>query len=115
MVGRAMSSTSETQEAIARQILGEKASALGRTVEALEAALAAFRAAAAAHAARPGEATRLARREALDHAGERLWFAVIHREAMGLLRHEVLYETLAVPAEVRAAMGPATRRSAPGA
>ncbi len=46
----------------------------------------------------------------LEEARERLWFVVVHREAIGLTRHEVLYEVLRVPAEVRRAMGPRRRR-----
>jgi hypothetical protein len=88
----------KAHDAIREEILGEKASALGRAVRALEAAVAAWRAAPAP--------------EALAEARERLWFVVIQREAMGLRRHEVLYEVLDVPDEVRRLMGPRRRAGA---
>jgi hypothetical protein len=100
----------ETQEALEREILGEKAGALARAVERLEAALAEL----ARHDAEVGGCALGAgrgerRRDLLGEAGERLWFVVIQREAMGLRRHEVLYDVLRVPAEVRGAMGPRRR------
>jgi len=85
----------EANEAIRKQILGEKTSALARAVRALEAALAELARAPAA-----------ARADALAEAAERLWFVVVQREAMGLLRHELVYETLRVPRAVRLGMGP---------
>jgi hypothetical protein len=104
-------SRAEAQETIQRQIRGEKASALARAVEQLEGALgalAAFEAALAAGAAPPAAAEQ--RQDLLEEARERLWFVVIQREAMGLRRHEVLYEVLSVPPEVRRTMGPRRRR-----
>lgn len=99
-------STSETHAEIQKQILGEKVGALQRAVEALEAALAQL----ARHdddASGPqGERSQL-----VAQAGERLWFVVIQREAMGLLRHDVVHDVLHVPAEVRRAMGPRRRGS----
>lgn len=86
-------------EAVRREILGEKTSALSTAIRALESALAAI------GRARPEE-----RREAVAEAGERLWYVVVQREAMGLHRHDILYEILAVPGEVRGAMGPRRRR-----
>ena len=98
-------SRAETQESIQRQIRAEKAGALRHAFERLEAALAAL----AAHDARGGGAGE-ARRLLLEEAGERLWFIVIQREAMGLRRHDVLYDVLRIPGEVRMAMGPRGRR-----
>jgi hypothetical protein len=87
----------EANEAVRKQILGEKTSALALATGALEAALADL--AAAANAA-PGD-----RLDALAEAAERLWYVVVQREAIGLLRHDVLYEVLRVPIEVRLRMG----------
>ena len=97
----------DTHDVLEREIRGEKAGALARAVEKLEAALAAL--------ARHDEgATALGaperRSDLLAEAGERLWFVVIQREAMGLRRHEVVFEVLRVPGEVRRAMGPRRRR-----
>jgi hypothetical protein len=93
-------STSETQAAIEQQIKAEKASALRRAGEALEAALAEL----ARFDAVGGTAVERAR--LVSQAGERLWYVVIQREAMGLLRHEVVHEVHRIPADVRRAMGP---------
>jgi hypothetical protein len=100
----------EAQDAIQRDLQAERAGALARATERLESALAELAAADAASAAAPTPAAREVRREALRLAGERLWFVVIQREAIGLRRHEDLYEVLRVPREVRAAMGPRPRR-----
>jgi hypothetical protein len=71
---------SDAQRKIEQEIVGERAGALGRAVETLERALA--------------------------EARERLWFVVVQREALGLTQHDVLYEVLRVPLEVRRGMGP---------
>lgn len=97
-----MPSTRETHAAIQKEILAEKAGALALAVDALEAALAGV---ARLGAAAPAGA----RAERIAVAGERLWFVVIQREAMGLLRHDVLFDVLRVPPEVRSAMGPHRR------
>jgi hypothetical protein len=101
--------SAKTYEGTTRDLQAERASGLARASERLEAALEAFAAADAAFARRPTEAHRAARLEALAYAGERLWFLVIQREAIGLGRHEVVHETLKVPPAVRAAMGPQPR------
>jgi hypothetical protein len=93
-------STSETHAAIQREIRAEKAGALQRAGEALEGALAEL----ARFDAAGGPAAERARLVA--EAGERLWFVVIQREAMGLLRHDVVHEVHRIPADVRRAMGP---------
>lgn len=98
---------SETHAAIEKEIRAEKAGALARALEALEAALEAL----ARFDGRSQRASVAAMRaELVADAGERLWFLVIQREAMGLLRHDVLYEVVRVPAEVRRAMGPRLSR-----
>jgi hypothetical protein len=96
----------EEPSAIEQEIAAERLAALARTSRALEAAL------AAVAAAPPGPE----RRRLVDEAGQRLWMAVVQREAMGLTRHEVLFETLRVPAEVRARMDfrPGRRRPPAG-
>jgi|SRR5919206_1526749 hypothetical protein len=99
-----MSSRSETQETLQREIRAEKAGALARAVEQLEAALAALASHDEEHDPSPS-----AREELLADARERLWYVVIQREAMGLRRHEVLYDVLRVPREVRFWMGPRRR------
>lgn len=91
----------EAQRVIDQEILGERAGALARAVEALERALRAL--------ADAGALQHRVRQPLLEEAGERLWFVVVHREAIGLTRHEVLYEVLRVPGEVRRAMGPRRR------
>jgi hypothetical protein len=56
------------------------------------------------------QATPERRRELVEDAGERLWYVVIQREAIGLRRHEVLYDVLRIPGDVRGRMGPRRRR-----
>ncbi len=94
--------SNDAQDFIEREIAGERAGALARAVDALEKAIAAF----LAHDGRGA-----VRQYLLEQAGERLWFVVVQREAMGISRHEVLYDVLRVPAEVRRVMGPAPRRA----
>ncbi len=95
--------SAEAQRAIEKEIIGERAGALARAVEALERALLDLMAASGARQQR-------LREHLLEEAGERLWFVVVQREAIGLTRHEVLYEVLQIPAEVHRAMGPRLRR-----
>ncbi|HSM91980.1 MAG TPA: DUF6665 family protein [Anaeromyxobacteraceae bacterium] len=85
----------DAQESIVREIQSEKAATLARAARGLERALAELEAA-------PPER----RPEAFAEAAERLWCVVVQREAMGVLRHETLYETYRVPREVRLRMGP---------
>jgi hypothetical protein len=92
-------SHAETQLAIEREIARERAGALARAFEALEGALRELRAAGGP-----------ARQDWLEEARERLWFLVVQREAIGLTRHEVIYDVLRVPREVRGAMGPRPQR-----
>jgi hypothetical protein len=85
----------EADQAVRREIRGEQTSSLARAGRALEAALEELSGARGA-----------LRADALAEAAERLWFVVIQREAMGLFRHDHVYEVYRVPREVRAAMGP---------
>jgi len=101
---------SHAHEATVRDLQAERASALARASERLETALTEFAAADAARATQPSARTEASRREALAEARERLWYLVIQREAVGLRRHEALYEVLRIPREVRALMGPRRAR-----
>ncbi len=96
-----------THGAVVKEIQGERASSLAHVTRRLEAALLELEQAGAALAGRPGDRTLAAlRRDALLHAAERLWYVVIHREALGLTRHDVLDEVYRIPREVHLAMGP---------
>jgi hypothetical protein len=100
--------TAGSHDAVVREIRSEKAGALARVAEALEKALAELaRADAAIAAAGRATATLATRRQdCLYEAAERLWFLVIQREALGLMRHDTVYDVFRVPREVRLAMGP---------
>ena len=69
--------------AIEKELRGERASALGRAGAALEAAMAVWR-------VNPAPGTRA-------EAQRRLWYLVVHREALGLYSHRDVYETFGVP------------------
>ena len=101
-------STSGSHEAVVREIRLEKAGALARVAEALERALGELtRAEAALSGAGRATSALLARRDdCLSEAAERLWYLVIQREALGLMRHETVFDVYRVPREVRLAMGP---------
>ncbi len=99
----------DAHDALTRDLQAERAASRARTVERLETALRAYGAAAAACAADPTPEADDRRRRALAHAGERLWYLVIQREAVGLRRHDEALDVLRVPREVRAAMGPSAR------
>ena len=101
-------------EGVKRELAAERASALARAGERLEAALRELSEAEAALGALPSARARALRDEALAHAAERLWYLVIHREALGLRDHRILDEVWRIPAAVHAAMGP-RRGGSPGA
>lgn len=92
-------SRADAQNAIETELVGERASSLRRSFEALEKALAELD-----RAIGPRDGL-------LAEAQERLWYLVIQREAVGLRRHEVLYDVLRIPREVRERMGPKPRGS----
>ena len=79
---------------IEEELAGERAGALARAFDALERALQEL------------EQAKGRREHLLAEACERLWFLVVQREALGLTRHQVVYEVLRVPPEVRRLMGP---------
>ena len=95
--------SAEALRVIDKEIVGERAGALARAVEALERALAEL-------ASTAGPRQHRLREYLLEEAAERLWFVVVQREAIGVMRHEVLYEVLQIPTEVRRAMGPRRQR-----
>jgi len=90
-----------THATIERQLAEERAGVLSRASDALERAL--------AELAR-GAPERSMRQFLLEEAAERLWYLVVTREAVGISRHDVVYEMLRVPQEVRCVMGPRPRR-----
>ena len=95
--------SAEALRVIDKEIVGERAGALARAVEALEQSLLEFGAAS-------GPRRHRLREHLLEEAAERLWFVIVQREVIGVMRHEVLYEVLQIPMEVRRAMGPRRRR-----
>lgn len=97
----------EAHQAFVKELQRERGASLARVTQRLEGALAELEAAGAALAARPADDTlRALRGDALAHAAELLWYVVVHREAMGLTRHDVLDEVYRIPREVHLAMGP---------
>lgn len=81
------------------EILAEQAHALSRATEKLEESLSRLGLTDEATAAGIGDAT--ARERLLDEAGTRLWHLIVQREAMGIMHHDILYDVLRVPPEVR--------------
>jgi hypothetical protein len=108
------SSNSRDVLPIEHELVAERASALGRSGERLEAALTAL-ARLDAELAQGSAAQRLTlasrRRELRAEAAERLWYLIVQREAVGLFHHQGLFQFYRVPPEVRAVAGP--RRRAP--
>jgi acyl-CoA reductase-like NAD-dependent aldehyde dehydrogenase len=100
---------SDEESPLELELRRERAQALSRAGERLEAALRELAQAEAALRAAPGPALVGARDEAVALAGERLWFLVVQREAMGLRDHRMLDEVWPIPAGVHAAMGPRRR------
>lgn len=86
--------------AIELEIRAEKAQALGRTARAFERELDRLRALESRLFHLPiGERTALEgeHRALLRSAARRLWFLIVHREAVGLRRHDDLYEVYRIP------------------
>src|SRR5689334_2994313 len=98
---------------VEKELLAEKAAALGRAGESLTAALAALGkidAELAAAAPDQRQALRVRRRELRDLAAERLWYVLVQREAVGIFQHEGLMREQRVPPEVRLLAGPRRHR-----
>jgi hypothetical protein len=98
---------------VEKELLAEKAAALGRAGESLAAALAALSQAEAALTGAAPEtlpALRVRRRELRDLAAERLWYVLCQREAVGIFQHEGMLREQRVPPEVRLLAGPRRRR-----
>ena len=104
-------STADSHEAVVREIRLEKAGALARVAEGLERALAdlARVEAAISRATRVPSSLIASRQDCISEAGERLWYFVIQRESLGLMRHDTVFDVYRVPREVRLAMGPRRR------
>ncbi len=86
--------------AIEIEIRGEKAQALGRTARAFERVLDRLRAFEEQLSALPlvEQAKLEPEHQALrTQAARRLWFLIVHREAIGLRCHESLYEVYRIP------------------
>jgi hypothetical protein len=96
--------------ALEYEIRQEQAASLGRCGRQLEAALEALAAAERALAEHGSVQAAEAREERLQEAAERLWYFTVQREALGLNRHDELYECYGVPELVCRRMGPRPRR-----
>lgn len=86
--------------AIEVEIQGEKAQALGRTARVFEQELERLRTFEKRVSALPlGERARLEpeHQTLRKRASRRLWFLIVHREAMGLRRHDDLYDAYEIP------------------
>jgi hypothetical protein len=90
--------------ALERELVGERALALGRVAAGMEKALEDLR---QFDAEGPGDPA--AREELVAIAAERVWFYVVQRESLGWYRHEDALRFYGVPAELILRMGP--RRS----
>ncbi len=88
--------------ALQHAIAGESAASLGRLGRSVERALTRLRAACEA-----------AREEAEYACAEAVWQYFVQREACGLVRHDAIIETYAIPASVLAKVG-AKRPSSDG-
>jgi len=91
--------------ALQHEILGEKASTLGRLQKKLETALSRL---AAERVKLPTDTIAMAR--TLAEAREALWFVTIQRELCGLVRHVPYYDHMKVPMDVRLHMGPDVKK-----
>ena len=90
--------------ALERELVGERAHALGRVAAGMEQALEDLRQFDAAGVADPE-----ARADLVAVAAERVWFYVVQRESLGWYHHEDALAFYGVPAELILRMGP--RRS----
>ena len=87
--------------ALERELVGERANALGRIAASMEQALEELR-----QFDRDGVNDPAARAELVAVAAERVWFYVVQRESLGWYRHEEALRFYGVPAELILRMGP---------
>ncbi len=87
--------------ALERELVGERALALGRVAAGMEKALEDLRQFDA-----DGQGDPAARAELVASAAERVWFYVVQRESLGWYRHEDALAFYRVPAELILRMGP---------
>ncbi|HEU5058099.1 MAG TPA: DUF6665 family protein [Kofleriaceae bacterium] len=87
--------------ALERELVGERAAALGRVAAGMEKALDDLRQFDVAPGGDPAE-----RAELVAIAAERVWFYVVQRESLGWYRHEDALRFYRVPAELILRMGP---------
>jgi hypothetical protein len=87
--------------ALERELVGERALALGRIAAAMEKALDDLR-----QFDRAGDGDPAERAELCAIAAERVWFYVVQRESLGWYRHEDALRFYGVPAELILRMGP---------
>lgn len=91
-------SRSEALASIEKELASERASALRRIATTLEGLLSRLAALEAELVSAADRAPRLAAHEALRREAERyLWYLVVQREAIGLRRHDEVYEVYKVP------------------
>jgi hypothetical protein len=90
--------------ALERELVGERAVALGRVAAGMEKALDDLRRFDA-----EGQVDPAARAELCAIAAERVWFYVVQRESLGWYRHEDALDFYRVPAELILRMGPRRR------
>jgi hypothetical protein len=87
--------------ALERELVGERAAALGRIAAGMEKAIDDLRQFDAAPGGDPAE-----RADLVAIAAERVWFYVVQRESLGWYRHEDALRFYGVPAELIVRMGP---------
>lgn len=87
--------------ALERELVGERAHALGRVAAGMQKALDELRQFDADGLADPA-----ARAELVAIAAERVWFYVVQRESLGWYEHEKALAFYGVPAELVLLMGP---------
>lgn len=87
--------------ALERELVGERALALGRIAEGMEKALEDLR-----QFDRDGGSESAERDALCAIAAERVWFYVVQRESLGWYRHEEALRFYGVPAELILRMGP---------
>jgi hypothetical protein len=87
--------------ALERELVGERANALGRIAAGMEKALEDLR-----QFDREGSGDPAERDDLCAAAAERVWFYVVQRESLGWYRHEEALRSYGVPAELILRMGP---------